>query len=171
MEMTEKSLQPKAAARVTLTQLMLPHHANALGHVHGGVIMRMVDETAAIAAMRHAHRPCVTVAIDSMTFRERVEVGELLSCTAMVNYVGRTSMEVGVKVSAENPITGETTHTNSAYLVFVALGEDDRPCAVPELTLESDDDKRRFEEGEERQQYRLAQRQKRSRSRGAPSEP
>jgi acyl-CoA hydrolase len=171
MEMTEKAPKPKAASRVTLTQLMLPHHANALGHVHGGVIMRMVDETAAIAAMRHAHRPCVTVAIDSMTFRERVEVGALLSCTAMVNYVGRTSMEVGVKVSAENPITGETTHTNSAYLVFVALGEDDRPCTVPELTLESDDDRRRFEEGEERQQYRLAQRQKRARVRSAPDEP
>lgn len=170
MEMTEKSPKPKAASRVTLTQLMLPHHANGLGHVHGGAIMKMVDETAAIAAMRHAQRPCVTVAIDSMTFRERVEVGELLSCTAMVNYVGRTSMEVGVKVSAENPITGETTHTNSAYLVFVALGDDDRPCAVPELALDSDDDKRRFEEGEERQQYRLAQRQKRARSRTGATE-
>jgi len=169
--MTEKAPKPKAASRVTLTQLMLPHHANALGHVHGGVIMRMVDETAAIAAMRHAQRPCVTVAIDSMTFRERVEVGALVSCTAMVNYVGRTSMEVGVKVSAENPITGVTTHTNSAYLVFVALGEDDRPCAVPELSLDSDDDRRRFEEGQERQQYRLAQRQKRARSRVTSDEP
>lgn len=89
----------------------------------------------------------------------------------MVNYVGRTSMEVGVKVSAENPITGETTHTNSAYLVFVALGEDDRPCSVPELTLDSDEAKRRYEEGAERQQYRLAQRQKRARSKSGPDEP
>ena len=169
--MTEKSPKPTAASRVTLTQLMLPHHANGLGHVHGGVIMKMVDETAAIAAMRHAQRPCVTVAIDSMTFRERIEIGELLSCTAMVNYVGRSSMEVGVKVSAENPITGETTHTNSAYLVFVALGEDDRPCAVPELILDSDEAKRRHEEGVERQQYRLAQRQKRARSKSGDSEP
>lgn len=169
--MTEKSPKPMAASRVTLTQLMLPHHANAIGHVHGGVIMKMVDETAAIAAMRHARRLCVTVAIDSMTFRERVEVGELLSCTAMVNYVGRTSMEVGVKVSAENPITGETSHTNSAYLVFVALGEDDSPCSVPELILDSDEAKRRYEEGAERQQYRLAQRQKRARSKGTPDEP
>ena len=169
--MTEKSPKPTAASRVTLTQLMLPHHANGLGHVHGGVIMKMVDETAAIAAMRHAQRPCVTVAIDSMTFRERVEVGELLSCTAMVNYVGRTSMEVGVKVSAENPITGETTHTNSAYLVFVALGKDDRPCAVPELILQSDNDRRRHQEGEERQQHRLTQRQKRARLHSTPDEP
>jgi acyl-CoA hydrolase len=137
---------------------MMPYHANALGHVHGGVIMRMVDETAAISAMRHAQRPCVTVAIDSMTFRERVNVGELVSCTAMVNFVGRTSIEVGVKVSAENAITGETTHTNSAYLVFVALGDDDHPVAAGALLLESDDDRRRFEAGKARQTHRLSQR-------------
>ncbi len=159
--MIEKSPKPTSASKLTLTQLMMPYHANALGHVHGGVIMRMVDETAAISAMRHAQRPCVTVAIDSMTFRDRVEVGELVSCTARVTYVGRTSIEVGVKVSAENPITGETTHTNSAYLVFVALGEDDRPCPVPDLLLESDDERRRFAEGESRQQYRLEQRKQR----------
>ncbi len=158
--MSEKPAKPTAASRVTLTQLMVPHHANALGHVHGGVIMRMVDETAAIAAMRHAQRPCVTVAMDSMTFREPVEVGELLSCTAVVNYVGRTSIDVGVRVSAENPITGEITHTNSAYLLFVALGDDDRPCPVPGLILTTDEDRRRFEEGRERQRYRLEQRER-----------
>lgn len=158
--MSEKPAKPTAASRVTLTQLMVPHHANALGHVHGGVIMRMVDETAAIAAMRHAQRPCVTVAMDSMTFREPVEVGELLSCTVVVNYVGRTSIDVGVRVSAENPITGEITHTNSAYLLFVALGDDDRPCPVPGLILTTDEDRRRFEEGRERQRYRLEQRER-----------
>lgn len=158
--MSEKPAKLTAASRVTLTQLMVPHHANALGHVHGGVIMRMVDETAAIAAMRHAQRPCVTVAMDSMTFREPVEVGELLSCTAVVNYVGRTSIDVGVRVSAENPITGEITHTNSAYLLFVALGDDDRPCPVPGLILTTDEDRRRFEEGRERQRYRLEQRER-----------
>jgi acyl-CoA hydrolase len=156
--MSEKPPKPTTASRVTLTQLMVPHHANALGHVHGGVIMRMVDETAAIAAMRHAQRPCVTVAMDSMTFRDRVEVGELLSCTAVVNYVGRTSIDVGVRVSAENPITGKITHTNSASLLFVALGDDDRPCPVPGLILTSDEDRRRFEEGQARQRYRLEQR-------------
>jgi len=160
--MTEKPAKSTRASQVTLTQLMLPHHANALGHVHGGVIMKMVDETAAISAMRHAQRPCVTVAIDSMTFKQPVQVGALLSCTARVNYVGRSSLEVGVKVSAENPITGETTHTNSAYLVFVALGEDDRPTGVPELTLETDDDKRRHEDGKARQAHRLSRKQKRS---------
>jgi acyl-CoA hydrolase len=139
---------------------MLPQHENAFGHVHGGVLMKMVDETAAISAMRHAQRPCVTVAIDSMTFRDHVDVGELVSCTARVTYVGRTSIEVGVKVSSENPITGETTHTNSAYLVFVALGEDGRPCGVPELELTTEEEHRQFEEGKERQAYRLAQRKK-----------
>ena len=89
-----------------------------------------------------------------------IVVGELVSCSAMVTFVGRTSIEVGVKVSAENPITGETTHTNSAYLVFVALGEDDRPREVPGLVLESDDDRRRFEAGKARQSHRLLQRNK-----------
>jgi acyl-CoA hydrolase len=118
----------------------------------------MVDETAAISAMRHAQRPCVTVAVDSMTFREHVSVGELLSCTASVNYVGRSSLEVGVRVLAGDPITGKTTHTNSAYLVFVALGDDDRPCAVPQLLVETPEEQRRLEQAKARQAHRLARR-------------
>jgi acyl-CoA hydrolase len=158
--MSEKASKPVAQSRVTLTQLMLPQHANALGHVHGGVIMKMVDETAAISAMRHAQRPCVTVAIDSMTFRQRVNVGELLSCTASVNYIGTTSIEVGVRVSAEDPIRGTLTHTNSAYLLFVALGDDDRPCAVPALQLQTPEEERRFRDGKARQEHRLSLRNK-----------
>ena len=158
MEMTEKSPKPKAASRVTLTQLMLPHHANGLGHVHGGAIMKMVDETAAIAAMRHAQRPCVTVAIDSMTFRERVEVGELLSCTAMVNYVGRTSMEVGVRVEAEEMISGRRRHTNSCYLTFVAVDRNGRPVEVPQLVPETEDEIRRHEAAQARRRRRLEER-------------
>jgi acyl-CoA hydrolase len=118
--------------------------------------MKMVDEAAAISAMRHAQRPCVTVAVDSMTFRQHVNVGELLSCTASVNYVGRTSLEVGVRVSAEDPITGTTTHTNSAYLVFVALGDDNRPWPVPGLLIETPEERRRLEEAKARQAHRLA---------------
>jgi uncharacterized protein (TIGR00369 family) len=139
---------------------MLPQHANAFGNVHGGTIMKIVDETAAISAMKHANRPCVTIAIDSMTFLEPVSVGELLSCTASVNFVGRSSIEVGVRVQAENPITGEMTHTNSAYLVFVALGDDHRPCAVPRLVLETDVERQRWADAEARQQHRIAQRRK-----------
>ena len=145
-------------SRVTLHHLMTPEHANALGNVHGGVIMRLVDECGAICAMRHAHRPCVTIAIDSMTFREPVHVGALLMCEARVSYVGRTSIETAVRVHAENPITGQSTHTNSAFVVYVALGDDGRPCAVPELELESDEDRKLFAQGSERQRHRMSQR-------------
>jgi len=147
---------------VQLHQLMLPEHANAYGNVHGGEIMKVVDEAGGIAAMRHAQRPCVTIAIDEMTFVSPVHVGELLACTASVNYVGRTSLEVGVKVHAENPITGEVTHTNSAYLVYVAIDDDGRPTEVPPLALESDEDRRRASDARERQQERLAKRKTRS---------
>jgi acyl-CoA hydrolase len=144
-----------AASRVTLHQLMLPEHANAYGNVHGGNLMKMVDEAGGICAMRHAHRQSVTVAMDDMTFYSPVHVGEVVCCEASVNYVGTTSMEVGVKVTAENPITGELTHTNSAYLVYVAIDENGRPCRVPELELETDAELRRFEEAKERQALRL----------------
>ena len=144
-------------SRVNLHQLMTPEHANALGNVHGGVIMRIVDECGALAAMRHARRPCVTIAIDSMTFREPVHVGALLACEAHVTYVGRTSIETAVRVQSENPVTGETTHTNSAFVVYVALGDDGRPCAVPQLVLDTDEARKEFAAGVERQKHRVAQ--------------
>jgi acyl-CoA hydrolase len=149
------STKTVAASRVTLTQLMLPEHANAHGNVHGGNLMKMVDEAGGISAMRHAQRPSVTVAMDDMTFLSPVHVGELVCCVASVNYVGKTSMEIGVKVTAENPITGQVTHTNSAYLVYVALDDTGRPCRVPGLVLESDEEERRWQEGKERQELRL----------------
>ncbi len=148
-----------AQSEVTLNQLMMPEHSNGHGNVHGGIIMKLVDETAAIAAMRHAQRPVVTVAIDSMTFRQPVRVNDLLTCRARVTYVGKTSIEVSVLVTAENPITGQTTHTNSAFLVFVALASDGAHAApVPELRPENDEDLRRIEEGRLRQAQRLARR-------------
>lgn len=137
---------------------MLPEHANAYGNVHGGLIMKMVDETGGIAAMRHAQRPCVTVAIDEMSFVSPVHVGELLCCKASVSHVGRSSLEVGVHVHAENPITGETTHTNSAYLVYVAIDDEGHPCPVPALILETEEDRRRAKAAEARQAVRLARR-------------
>jgi uncharacterized protein (TIGR00369 family) len=156
--MSESNKKHASQSRVTLHQLMLPQHANAFGNVHGGLIMRMVDEAGAICAMRHAQRPCVTIAIDSMTFREPVHVGELLVCDARVSYVGRSSIEVAVRVHAENPITGQTTHTNSAFLVYVALADDGRPITAPELDLASDEDHALFEEGRARQRHRVAHR-------------
>jgi acyl-CoA hydrolase len=157
--MGDQSGKTVAQSQITLTQLMLPYHANALGNVHGGEVMKMVDETAAIAAMRHAGRPCVTVAIDSMTFRQPVKIGDLVSCTASLTYVGKSSIEVGVKVTAEEPISGKTTHTNSAYLVFVALDEQQRPTRVQGLVVETPEQERRFSEGLERQRHRLSRRQ------------
>jgi uncharacterized protein (TIGR00369 family) len=141
-------------SQVTLHQLMMPEHANNYGHVHGGIVVKLADEAAAICAMRHARRPVVTVAIDSMSFRSPVHTGMLVSISATINYVGRSSMEIGVKVLAEHPITGAITHTNSAYFVFVALDDSGKPTTVPPLELGDDDERRRFKEGEERQRRR-----------------
>ena len=140
--------------RSRLHQLMMPEHANMLGTVHGGEIMKLVDEVAAICAMRHAQRTCVTLSVDSMTFRSAVHVGQVIQLDACVNYVGRTSMEIGVEVVAEDPIRGVTTHTNSAKLVFVAIGEDGTPMEVPRLILETDDDREQFAAGAFRQSAR-----------------
>lgn len=158
--MSDKPAKPVSLSRVELCQLMLPEHANAYGNVHGGLIMKMVDETGGIAAMRHAQRPCVTVAIDEMSFVSPVHVGELLCCKASVNFVGRSALEVGVHVHAENPITGVVTHTNSAYVVYVAIDDQGKPCEVPPLALETDEDRRRSEDAKQRQQERLARRRR-----------
>jgi uncharacterized protein (TIGR00369 family) len=147
-------------SQVTLHQFMLPAHANPAGNVHGGVILKIADEAAAICAMRHAQRPCVTVAIDSVSFHSPVHVGELLALKATLEYVGRTSMEIRVDVHAENPISGVVTHTNSAYFVFVALNEAGTATAVPQIELETDDERARFAEARERQVRRLAQAKK-----------
>jgi uncharacterized protein (TIGR00369 family) len=152
--MNREGPQAARTSEISLNQLMLPEHANALGNVHGGVIMKMVDEAGAIAAMRHAQRPCVTIAIDSMTFKQPVHVGQLMVCHARVTYVGRSSIEVQVLVHAENLLTREVTHTNSAYAVYVALGPDGKSASVPELLLESEEDARLFAEGHERQRRR-----------------
>jgi acyl-CoA hydrolase len=151
-----KPAKTVSQSRVQMHQLMLPEHANAYGNVHGGEIVKTVDEAGGIAAMRHAQRPCVTIAIDEMSFVSPVHVGHLLSCDASINWAGRTSLEVGVKVHAENPITGEVMHTNSAYLVYVAIDDAGRPTEVPPLILETDEDRRRNEEAKARQAARLA---------------
>lgn len=145
-------------SQVSLALVMGPTDANLYGNVHGGVIMKLVDEAGAIAAARHAQRPVVTVVIDSMTFISPVHVGNLLRLEAAVNWTGHSSIEVGVHVQAEDILTGAQTHTNTAYCVYVALGDDGRPAAIPPLHVESDDERRRFDEGALRQQIRLARR-------------
>ena len=157
--MMTDTLQPKPvrASRITIAQLMHPEHANLLGNVHGGWIMKLVDEAGALACMRHAQKKVVTVAIDSMTFRQPIRIGDLIILNAEVTYTGRTSLEAEVQVLAENPITGEQTHTNTAYLVYVALDDEGRPTAVPPLRPETEDEKRKAEEARERQERRLKQ--------------
>jgi uncharacterized protein (TIGR00369 family) len=135
---------------------MQPEHANHHGNVHGGWIMKLVDEAGALACMRHAQTRVVTVAVDSLVFREPIKIGDLVTFTAEVTYTGRTSMEAEVQVTAENPITGERTHTNTAYLVYVGLDDDNRPTSIPQLVLETDEDKARYEQAKLRQQRRIA---------------
>lgn len=151
------SLDPKPPrqSRLTINQLMLPEHANTHGNVHGGWIMKLVDEAGGMCATRHSRRPCVTVAIDSMTFKEPVHVGELLELTAEVTWTGHTSIEVTVNVVAENLLTGDRVATNSAYLVYVALDDRGRPTNVPPLTPETEAEVKRFAEGLKRQEHRI----------------
>jgi len=145
------------ASRISIAQLMHPEHANILGNVHGGWIMKLVDEAGALACMRHAQKRVVTVAVDSMVFREPIKIGDLVTLNAEVTYTGRTSMEAEVQVIAENPITGERTHTNTAYLVYVALDDEGRPTTVPALIVETEEEKQRMEQAKKRQTHRIAQ--------------
>lgn len=143
------------ASRVYLSQLMQPEHANHHGNVHGGWIMKLVDEAGALSCMRHAQMRVVTVAVDSLVFREPIKIGDLVTFTAEVTYTGRTSMEAEVQVTAENPITGERTHTNTAYLVYVGLDDDNRPAPIPQLVAETEEEKARLELAQQRQKRRI----------------
>lgn len=150
---------------VTLSQLMGPQDTNGLGNVHGGVIMKLVDEAGGLASMRHAQSPTVTVAVDSMTFMHPIRVGNFVSFNAELTYVGRTSMEVRVEVVAENPLTGEKVISNTAYLVYVALDESGRPRPVPPLHYETDEQALRAQQALERQAYRKQQRSNENKNR------
>jgi len=156
--MTDQDMTPRkpAASESVVSEMMMPHQVNNLGHVFGGELLSMVDRAAAVAAMRHAGSPVVTVSIDRVDFKEPIYTGELVTCTARVNFVGRTSMEVGVRVEAENLLSGNKRHTNTCLLTFVAIDLDHRPCPVPPLELTDAEDKRRFREGTRRREVREA---------------
>ncbi len=139
-----------------ISELMMPGDVNNLGQVFGGVVLSMVDRAAAVTAMRHARQPCVTISINQVDFKEPIYTGEFVTCSARVNYVGRTSMEIGVRVVAEHPITGRRRNTNDCFLTFVAIDEGGRPAPVPGLKLLTDEDMQRFEDGERRRQSREA---------------
>jgi acyl-CoA hydrolase len=140
------------------SRIMMPEDSNNLGHVFGGVILAMMDTTAAVAAMRHARQTCVTASIDRVDFREPIHLGDLVIMRASVNYVGRTSMEVGVRVEAEDLLTGARRHTNSCYLTFVAVDRNGRPTEIPALAPHTEDERRRFAAAQERRRRRLEER-------------
>ena len=140
------------------SELMMPQNANLMGHVFGGVMLSMMDKTAAIAAVRHSRSPCVTASIDRVDFREPIHVGDLVVMKASVNYAGRTSMEVGVRVEAEDLLSGRRRHTNSCYLTFVAVDRDGRPVEVPPLIPETSVEVRRHAAAGERRRRRLEER-------------
>ncbi len=150
--------KPVSASRVTLAQLMGPQEANLHGNVHGGNIMKLMDEAGASVAIRHAQRPVVTVAVDQVLFREPIHLGDLVTLTAELTFVGRTSMEVRLEVNAQNLLSDQIVHTNTAYFVYVALDDRGRPVPVPPLRLETADEQRRWQAGQQRQARRLAQR-------------
>ena len=133
--------------------------ANSAGFVHGGTVMKLCDEAAGLAAIKHSGRRCVTAGMDRMAFLHPVHVGELLTCSACVNAVWRTSMEVGVRVEAENPFSGEKRHTSTAYLTMVALDDDGEPTQAPPLVAQTDAEKRRQREAETRRRNRLTERE------------
>ena len=132
--------------------------ANNAGFVHGGTVLRFCDEAAGLAAVRHSRGRVVTAGLDRMTFLSPVHIGEVLTFRATVNAAWRTSMEVGVRVEAENPRTGEVRHTSTAYLTMVALGEDGKPTQVAQLRCESETEHRRENEAQLRRANRLAER-------------
>ncbi|MGH2922435.1 MAG: acyl-CoA thioesterase [Solirubrobacterales bacterium] len=157
--MSDSESKPASASRSSLIRWASVQDANSAGFVHGGTVMRMCDEAAGIAAIRHCGRRVVTAGMDRMTFTEPVWVGELLRCSATVNAVWSTSMEVGVRVEAENAVTGDVRHTSTAYLTMVAVDERGKPTEVPPLVVEGADEERRQREAETRRRNRLAERE------------
>ncbi len=156
---TVRSSKPVSESQHETSELMMPHHANNLGHVFGGVMLSMMDKTAAVAAFRHCRLNVVTASIDRVDFREPIHVGDLVVMKASVNYVGRTSMEVGVRVEAEELLTGRRRHTNSCYLTFVAVDRNGRPIKIPAVVPESPEQTRRFQAAQRRRELRLKERE------------
>jgi acyl-CoA hydrolase len=147
-----------------MSEIMMPQHANVLGNVFGGVILSLMDQTAGVVAFRHARCAVVTMSMDRVDFREPIRIGDLVIVKGSVNYVGRTSMEIGVRVDAEDLLTGSHRHTNTGFLTFVAVGRDGRPVEAPALIPETDDERRRHADAMERRRRRLDERLREERS-------
>ena len=156
--MTDEVRRPSESA-VVLSQAMGITDANLAGNVHGGVIMKLVDTAAGLSAVKHCRSRVVTVAMDEMVFIEPVYLSDVVTLRAQVNDVGRTSMEVGVRVDAENTLSGQRRHVSTAYLVFVALDGQGKPKGVPRLEPETAEERRRMEEAKIRREHRLARKE------------
>lgn len=149
--------RPPRLSHTTMSELMMPHMANVLGNVHGGVLLGMMDRVAAVAAIRHAQKTCVTVSVDRVHFREPIHVGELVTMFASVNFAHRTSIEVGIRVEAENVLTGVRRHTNSCYLTFVAIDAAGHSVEVAPVAPETDEERARFRAAVVRREQRIAE--------------
>ena len=162
-DISSNRLAPKSAdeSATTLTLFLQPEHSNSLGSVHGGVVLKLCDECGGIVARRHSRRVAATVNVDSVSFHHPVQVGQLLLVHGRLAYVGTSSLEVELCVEAEDLLTGEKFHTNSAYIVYVALDDDRNPVPVPPLVLQTDEDRERYQAGKQRQAERLARRNQR----------
>jgi len=139
-----EAAKPVQSSQTTITELMIPSYANFGGKIHGGILLSLMDKVAYACSSKHAGAYCVTVSVDRVEFLKPVEVGELVSLHASVNYVGRSSMIVGIRVEAQQVKSGTIRHTNSCYFTMVAKGDDDKPAEVPKLILENADDIKRF---------------------------
>lgn len=145
-----KGKKTSEESKVEMRQIVMPHHSNPRNTIFGGVVMSWIDTTAAMVAQRHSNTSVVTAHINSISFKAPIKVGDHVLIQAKINYSATSSMAIGVKVTAENPLTGECRHTTSAYLTFVALDDVGRPTPVPQLKIVSKEDKRRFEEARRR---------------------
>lgn len=141
---------------LTMSEMMTPEKANFAGNIHGGYLLQLIDKVAYACAARYSSHYVVTLSVDQVLFKRPIHVGELITCYANVNYVGRTSMEVGIKVVAENLSSGEIRHTNSCYFTMVALDKKSKPVSVKPLAMRNDLDKRRYEEALSRKQMMLS---------------
>ncbi|WP_433015375.1 acyl-CoA thioesterase [Kribbella sp. CA-294648] len=161
--------RPASATRLSLSHLTAQHETNLLGTIHGGVVMTLVDSAAGVVAARHSGGPAVTASMDEMVFLVPVRVGDVVHFTAQVNWTGRSSMEIGVRITADRwDAVGPQIHVATAYLVFVAVDEEGKPRPVPQVVPETDEDHRRMREAEIRRSHRLARRQAIIASREAP---
>jgi acyl-CoA hydrolase len=147
--------KPPRESRVEMTEVVLPGHTNQLGTIFGGQLMAWIDIAASVASGRHARSVCVTASIDALHFVAPVKLGHFVCVRASVNFTGHTSMEIGARLESEEPRTGLRTHVATAYLTFVALDEQGRPCPVPPLLPETDEEKRRYREAQARRASRL----------------